>query len=1010
MNPLQPEIPALQLYRLCRHGRHCRPLSFLCSSSRTAAVVVAVAAVLLLKGGYSSVFVGVSLLISVLWSVSGVGRVETCRGTTRLHASTTMMPNRLGTMHTLWSRSGVVYRGTMSATTSCTVTPRRFVVVHSIPALSLLLGLVDAHTTASLRMTTTSQAHNEWFRRRRSTFATAPSLLRSSWCTRKGPVLLPMHGHYGRTVATTTTTTCSTAQSVLWSFLGNAEPLRRPQQRYSSWKRQPPVWSKNRTATAPLSTKTGIGTTATSAVATTWSVGDVVVVHPDAGTSTILGHIVEIKRGGWFTIQTTAGNNCPDGTTTIKCRAKNLFRPHAYPSASTLVSPVDAASVPSYRHDTHQAAPGSNVDALATTTVPVVGQHYTQSAAVADTALVPTTVPMTTTANVAAAVAPVFPHVTTSQDAPELPIVAPPPPTMIDLDELLRSAQGALSSLPPEYIHQLEHFATFRQWVVFTDLHCSSATLDTCRQVLEIVHAQAVQRNAGILFLGDFWHVRGSLRVDLLNAILLDSLAHWTQPCIMIPGNHDQVTAALTDNHSLTPLQHAYRVRVPPFAATKDAIGIARPDTLPGILIFSQPTVFCQALWIPHVRSPAVLESILQSPLSQNNATTKAIFCHVDLTGGYMNDNIVSNGGVSPRVFPPNIPVYTGHFHKPHVIARTTYDEVTGDRHDRRIEYLGSPYQVSLAEAQQSKALAVLEYAPSVDDNNTTWSCVDRIPISVGRQHFRPSTMADFLALKIADNGTDTAIYDSLSVSETDSFQVKPGDRVVFFVEKQELADLRRTNTTKFDSGTSATSGPVMNPLDEHVALLRKAGVLVEIREKALDWSDRPTVSTSATGSARVPVEDLSPPSLWDAFLNDQVERGTMLESARATLQSAGIVLIEEIERGTSANDTAMERGDDNGTNSEAVSSVVSAPFTKSKPTTDNGFQLHSLSLQGFGPFRDPITYPLLDRGLVLIRGSNRDGGSDRCVRNVDSRSRLVNWIRLTHFSMLQAMEQEKLH
>jgi hypothetical protein len=269
--------------------------------------------------------------------------------------------------------------------------------------------------------------------------------------------------------------------------------------------------------------------------------------------------------------------------------------------------------------------------------------------------------------------------------------------------------------------------------------------------------------------------------------------------------------------------------------------------------------------------------------------------------------------------------------------------------------------------------------------------------------------MADFLALKILDNGTDAAMHDSLSVSATDSFQVKPGDRVVFFIGKQELADLRRTNATKFDSSTSATIRPVINQLDEHVALLRQAGVLVEIREKALDGSDRPTVSTcggqGTTCSATVPVEDLSPPSLWDAFLNDQMERGIMSESARATLQSAGMELIEEIERGTTANDTAM---DERETHSESASSVVSAPFTKAKPATACGFKLHSLSLQGFGPFRDPITYPLLDRGLVLIRGSNRDGGSDRCVRNMYSCSLLANMKQLKHSSMLQAMEQEK--
>jgi hypothetical protein len=48
---------------------------------------------------------------------------------------------------------------------------------------------------------------------------------------------------------------------------------------------------------------------------------------------------------------------------------------------------------------------------------------------------------------------------------------------------------------------------------------------------------------------GDFWHVRGALCVDLLNRVLT-ALKQWTQPVIMIPGNHDQVGAVLT--HSCT--------------------------------------------------------------------------------------------------------------------------------------------------------------------------------------------------------------------------------------------------------------------------------------------------------------------------------------------------------------------------------------------------------------------------------------------------------------------------
>jgi hypothetical protein len=41
---------------------------------------------------------------------------------------------------------------------------------------------------------------------------------------------------------------------------------------------------------------------------------------------------------------------------------------------------------------------------------------------------------------------------------------------------------------------------------------------------------------------------------------------------------------------------------------------------------------------------------------------------------------------------------------------------------------------------------------------------------------------------------------------------------------------------------------------------------------------------------------------------------------------------------------------------------------------------LESVSLQGFGSFKDQVTYPLRERGLVLVRGTNKDGGHDRYV------------------------------
>ncbi len=82
--------------------------------------------------------------------------------------------------------------------------------------------------------------------------------------------------------------------------------------------------------------------------------------------------------------------------------------------------------------------------------------------------------------------------------------------------------------------------AQFSKWVIFSDLHVKGSSIDACEEVLAAVHAAALEHNAGIIFLGDFWHVRGSLSVELLNRVL-KSLRMWQQPVIMIPGNHDQV-------------------------------------------------------------------------------------------------------------------------------------------------------------------------------------------------------------------------------------------------------------------------------------------------------------------------------------------------------------------------------------------------------------------------------------------------------------------------------------
>lgn len=65
--------------------------------------------------------------------------------------------------------------------------------------------------------------------------------------------------------------------------------------------------------------------------------------------------------------------------------------------------------------------------------------------------------------------------------------------------------------------------------------------------------------------------------------------------------------------------------------------------------------------------------------------------------GAFLNEEFQAKEGIEPSIFPSDLPVYTGHYHKPHVVKGT------------QIEYVGSPYQVSAGESNQSKHFLLLD-------------------------------------------------------------------------------------------------------------------------------------------------------------------------------------------------------------------------------------------------------------------------------------------------------------
>lgn len=469
------------------------------------------------------------------------------------------------------------------------------------------------------------------------------------------------------------------------------------------------------------------------------------------------------------------------------------------------------------------------------------------------------------------------------------------------------------------------HAAT-QEWIVFSDLHCSIQTLPTCLEVLKHVHREAQARGAGIIFLGDFFHIRGAIRVDLLNSIMAD-LGKWTQPVIFIPGNHDQVTLDGAV-HALTPLGFA--------------VGSASEGGLRGTggplqgqaVVITRPTVFLNALWLPYARDSALTRSVLAPYHLQREhdddyyqALVSAVFCHVDVRGAPMNDNTASRRGLRPSVFPPHLPTFSGHFHKPHRVPRTS------------ITYIGSPYQVSLAEAGQRKRFLLLR---SPLGPGLPWTEVGDIDIDVGRRYFRPRSL--------------DAAYELLSEG-----YLRKGDRVVLNL----MPDAAEKMSKEVDGLRAKLIATVQAELE-----VREGMVEEEDGLRGREMLEGPMGGEGGREGrgGLMDFETLGTTAVWRAY---------MAESAASTATEGGSSScgIEKLFEGGMQLIEAWEASTDKG---ETIS--PSAHAAAVTPTTAGGGSTRTVRLEfekvkvaGYGPFLKAVEYPLAGRGLVLLRGKNMD-------------------------------------
>lgn len=272
--------------------------------------------------------------------------------------------------------------------------------------------------------------------------------------------------------------------------------------------------------------------------------------------------------------------------------------------------------------------------------------------------------------------------------------------------------------------------------ILFSDLHYSYKTKDTCFEVLRYINKYAQEKACRVYFLGDFWdHIyrRGTVPVDLLNEMVRFFHKEWRCLMTMIPGNHDYFDSEETE-HGLEAFSINDRIR-----------------------IINNPTIEDGILFLPYTRHYSELGRIIEE------ANPKIILGHLDIVGAKMNHSRTSTVGCDKSMF--KVPTYTGHYH-----TATSYGNV---------HYIGSPYQIHLGEAGDEKTLTVINYK--------TGEVETKLPVQFGRRHFKVKSLKD---LPVIPREGDRVVIES--AHEEDALLIKQLKDKGIVVEEKKKIELRK--------------------------------------------------------------------------------------------------------------------------------------------------------------------------------------------------------------------------
>jgi len=199
--------------------------------------------------------------------------------------------------------------------------------------------------------------------------------------------------------------------------------------------------------------------------------------------------------------------------------------------------------------------------------------------------------------------------------------------------------------------------------IVFSDLHLREETADVClKEVLPGIREAASEPYTDVAFLGDWYHIRYSINVSLMNAVR-DELRKWEESGIdlyLIPGNHDQVD--IKGRHALEVF-----------------------DDMEHVHVFTEPTQSDWGLWLPYRKNLEELRGFLKPG--------QTVWMHQGVCGARMNNGHVNEDGLTVQELEALGPVFSGHYHNRQKVGRAVY--------------VGSPYQTRADEHGQPKGYGI---------------------------------------------------------------------------------------------------------------------------------------------------------------------------------------------------------------------------------------------------------------------------------------------------------------